>query len=271
MAALGWFFGLTFVLTWTCFILAGTWLAGASDGSSAAVARLLLLFVGIFAPSIIALALTARDGGQAGVMTLLGRLFEWRVPPRWYVFAAGYVLAIELTTAGLYRVITGEWPRFGAEPLYVLLAGTLLSLMTLGQAGEELGWRGYAMPRLAARFGAARASLLLGAIWAAWHLPLFYIPGADTTGQSFPFYLLQVLALSVAMTWLYTHTGGSLLLAMLMHAAINNTKDIVPHVGSEGTDPWRFNPSLLSWLTLVTLWTSAIYFLIRMPRDAGSE
>jgi membrane protease YdiL (CAAX protease family) len=67
------------------------------------------------------------------------------------------------------------------------------------QAGEELGWRGFALPRLAERFGAARASLVLGVIWAFWHLPQFYIQGADTLGQSFLVWAPQVVTISLAL------------------------------------------------------------------------
>src|SRR5207247_10936925 len=105
------------------------------------------------------------------------------------------------------------------------------------RAGEGFGWRGYARPRLAARFGLGRASILLGLIWACWHLPQFFIPEADTYQQSFFVYVLQVTALSVAMAWLYARTNGSLLLGMLLHAAVNNATDIVPSALPGATIP----------------------------------
>src|SRR5207245_3974942 len=119
----------------------------------------------------------------------------------------------------------GGWPRFGAEPWYGILAA--IGLSTPFQAGEEIGWRGYALPRLATRFGLGRASVLLGLIWAAWHLPQFFIPEVDTYGQSFFVYALQVTALSVAMAWLYARTNGSMLLVMFLHSALTNSKVIV--------------------------------------------
>ena len=156
------------------------------------------------------------------------------------------------------------WPRFGDEPFYLMLAATVASTLLLGQAGEEVGWRGYALPRLAERFGLPSASVVLGIIWAAWHLPLFFIPGIETTGQSFPLYLVGVTALSTAIAWLYSNTSGSLSLTMLMHAAINNTKDIVPTVPQAAANPFSLNPSLLGWITAALLWICAGYFLIRM-------
>jgi membrane protease YdiL (CAAX protease family) len=96
-------------------------------------------------------------------------------------------------------------------------------------------------------------------------LPLFFNPaGGDTYGQSFPLYLLQVTAVSVAMAWLYWRTGGSLLLVMLFHAAVNNTKDIVPSAVPGATNPVSLNASLVGWLTVALLWICAASFLVRM-------
>jgi membrane protease YdiL (CAAX protease family) len=114
---------------------------------------------------------------------------------------------------------------------------TALLFSTWIQAGEEIGWRGFALPRMSVKIGLPMATLLLGVIWAFWHLPLFFLKGATTYGQSFPLYFIQVTMLSVAVGWLYWRTKGSLLLTMLMHAAVNNTKDIVPSAVPNATNP----------------------------------
>ncbi len=249
------FFSLTYAVTWTCFIAATSAVAGL---------RVPLLLLGTFAPSLVSVWLTARAEGSAGVSALLSRLVDGGVGARWYLFAAGYMAAIKLGVALLHRVATGAWPRFGPEAWYVILVAIVFS--TPVQAGEEIGWRGYALPRLAARLGLARASLLLGVIWAAWHLPLFFVPGVDKYGQSFPVYLLQVPALSVAIAWLYGHTNGSLLLVMLMHSAVNQTLGIVPSAVPGATNPFALSTSLVAWLTAALLWICAGYFLVRMPK-----
>ena len=141
-----------------------------------------------------------------------------------------------------------------------------IAISTWVQAGEEIGWRGYALPRLANRFGLAPASVILGLVWASWHLPLFFVPESSTFGQSFPLYLLQVTALSVAMAWLYANTRGSLLPVMLMHAAVNNTKDIVPSADPHATNVWALSHSLVAWLTVALLWLCAGYFLLQMRK-----
>jgi len=95
-------------------------------------------------------------------------------------------------------------------------------------------------------------------------LPFFFIAGTAKSGQSFPLYLLNVTALSVAMAWLYWRTNGSLLLTMLMHAAVNNTKDIVPSAVATTTNAFSFSSSRVAWLSVAILWTCAAYFLVGM-------
>src|SRR5262245_19791430 len=188
-ALLGFFF-LTYALAWTCWTASLALSRNAGPLPPALVGLRPLFLLGTFAPGLIALALTARAGGRAGVQALLRRILQWQVGARWYVFAVGYMAAIKLIAAILHRLVTGSWPQFGPTPWYIMLLAIMIS--TWVQAGEEVGWRGYALPRLAARLGLGWSSILLGVIWACWHQPLFLLPGTDTFGQSFPVYLLQV-------------------------------------------------------------------------------
>lgn len=258
------FFTLTYAVSWICFFAA----AAISNTTGAPLASLatvngIILLIGVFAPALVALALTALSSGRVGTVALLARTVQAPAQARWYVFAIGYFAAIRVGVVLMHRIIAGVWPAFGQTPFYVMLGATLI--FTPVQAGEEIGWRGYALPRLAERMGLPLASIVLGVIWAAWHLPLFYIPGSGSTDGSFPVYLLGVTALSVVLTWLYWRTGGSLLMTMLMHAAINNTRDILappPPI----TDPLSLKTTLAAWLTSILLWLCAVYFLIRMRK-----
>ena len=259
------FFFLTYAVSWTCFITVVMIALGPAPTAPAlALSRGFLLLLGTFAPSLVALGITARAEGRLGIRALLRRVVQWQVATRWYLFAIVYLPAIKLSVALVHRVMTGSWPRFGTEPWYIILVAIAIS--TPVQAGEEIGWRGYALPRLAGRFGFARASLLLGLVWSAWHLPIFFLRGADKYGQSFPVWTLQVVALSVAITWLYAHTNGSLLLTMLMHSAVNQTVGIVPSANASPGNPFALSVLLVMWLTAAFLWVTALYFLIRMPR-----
>ena len=254
------FFSLTFAITWICFITTGMLPPGSA-------LRWPLLILGAFAPSTVAVYLTSRADGKAGARALLARLGDWRHGIQWYVFALCFMAAIKFSVALIYRVSTGGWPAFGPGYEISIVLTAIVAAIFGGPLGEEIGWRGYALPRLASQFGRARSSVILGVIWALWHLPVFFIAGMDQSGQALPVYILQVIALSVAMAWLYWHTNGSLLLAVLMHTAINQTKDLVPSTIAGASNPLRFNATPVAWLTVVLLWIVASFFLLR-SRDA---
>ena len=251
------FFLLAFALMWVCFFT----VALVPIPTSTVLGQSLVL-LGAFAPSLAALSITARIEGHRGVGTLLRGVIKWRVAARWYLFAASYTVIVKLTVAVLHRVAVGVWPHFDAEPHYSIPFALLVS--TPFQAGEEIGWRGYALPRLAERFGLSRASVVLGVIWGCWHLPQFFIREADTYQQSFWVFVLGVTALSVVLAWLWQRTGRSLLLTMLLHAAWNNSKDIVPSGVAGGTATFGFHASFVSWVTLAVLWVCAACLLFDM-------
>lgn len=259
------FFSLTFLASWSLWAVAAALLgAGATPAGAISNLGALLFLPGTFAPALVAWALTARAEGRAGTRALLCRIFAVPAAARWYVFAAGYMVAVKLGVALVHRLATGAWPPFGTTPWYLMALATVFS--TPAQAGEEVGWRGYALPRLAGRFGLPGASVVLGAVWAAWHLPLFLIPGTDNYGKSFWAYLLAVTALSVAMAWLYWRTRGSLLITMLMHSAVNNTAGIVASPASPTGDSFTLGAPLVAWLTAALLWAGALPLLYRMRR-----
>lgn len=255
------YFILVFAVSWALWF--------AANAAPGPVVRTVLIYTGIFTPGIIALALTRLRHGPSGVRRLVARLVKFDVGARWFAFALFFIAAVKLLVAVIVRLVTGAWPVFGTEPVLLMFAAAIGSALLGGQVGEELGWRGYALPRMARPLGLGPASIVLGAIWAAWHLPLFHILGGDTVGQSFPFYLLQVIALSIVIAWVYMKTNGSLSVTMLLHAAVNNTKDIVPSAVPGASDPWSLHASFTGWLTLTVLWLCAVLFLYDMRRDTS--
>jgi uncharacterized protein len=251
------FFIFTFALSWTCFI--GVAFLPQVSSSASDFFKNAIILLGTFAPSIIVLLLSYKTGEWKA---LLDRIGKWNVNARWYLFAIFYMVVVKLLAALVYRWIAGSWPEFGTEAWYIMIIAILFS--TLVQAGEEVGWRGYALPRLTEKIGLPFASLLLGVIWAIWHLPLFFVHGADKFGQSFPLFMVQVIALSVALGFLYWKTNGSLLLTMLMHAAVNNTKDIVPSSVKGASHTFELSNSIVAWLSATILWIFAVYFHTKM-------
>lgn len=255
------FFAATFGVSWSLW-RAGALLVGNNTTLSPFANVLFLL--GTFAPGLVALVLLYREKRRAAMEEIMTRVFDGSVHWQWYVFAVLYMPVTKLLVALLYRIGFGTWPRFGEEAWYLMAFAIVIS--TWAQAGEEIGWRGYALPRLLHFLGYGWSSIVLGIIWALWHLPLFFVPAADKGGQSFLIYLLQVMALSVAITWLYWRTNARLLPIMVLHAAVNNTMNIVPSAVPGAKEVFGMSASPVAWLTAGILWVAALFFLVQMRR-----
>ncbi|MHB9286012.1 CPBP family intramembrane glutamic endopeptidase [Halobacteriales archaeon Cl-PHB] len=180
-----------------------------------------LWLLGGLGPPISAVVVLGVSEGPRAARQLLARVTFWRVERRWYVVAVllpGVVVGVTLLVDALWFGVTTPQPSLDLLPLFV---GSILANMVIGGGLEEIGWRGFALPRLQAEYSALTASLLLGVVWIGWHAPLFVVPGAvQTTLDPLPF-LVQGIALAVLFTWLYNSTRGSLLLAVLFHGTVN--------------------------------------------------
>lgn len=252
---------LTFAASWSLWA-AASWILGDDFAHPVRLAALgnAVYLLGVFAPALVGIALTSFRGRRTALRELLGRVVAWWVEPRWYAFAILYFPLVKIVVAVAHRVALGTWPGFSDESLPIMLVATVLS--TPVQAGEEIGWRGFLLPRLTARVGLPAASVIVGAIWAAWHLPFFFIAGTDKTGQSFPAYGASVVALSVAMAFLYWRTRGSLFLTMVMHAAVNNI-NLIHSTGSTAS-PLAIHAPFVAWATAAVMWVIASGLLVAM-------
>lgn len=175
-------------------------------------------FLGVFAPAVAALSMTGADEGETGVRQLLSKLGAWRVPPQWYVVAIGLPLAQALLAIGLAAAFH-KYKGISIEAMRPVLPATWVFF--LFAAGEELGWRGYALPRLFVRWRALYASLILGALHSAWHWPLI-LPSHGLMGD-LPLlpWTAAVVTEAIVFTWLYLGTRGSVLLVVLYHGMVN--------------------------------------------------
>jgi membrane protease YdiL (CAAX protease family) len=184
----------------------------------------------ILSPTIAAVILSAALGGSGGVKALLAGFLRWRVGLRWYV-AASALLWLPLLMALVYALLgytaPGMAPGMTLSYLLVQVAFTFYS----GPIVEEAGWRGFALPRLQERFSALTSSLILGVVWAAWHLP-FYATSGGGAGIPFPAYAALVTVLTIYFTWVYNNTRGSLVLCVLAHFSFNAASAfVVNHLG----------------------------------------
>jgi membrane protease YdiL (CAAX protease family) len=212
------YFGLTFAISWAAVLaVAGGSPPAAEQTQALGVAMLL-------GPSTAGILLTGWMAGRDGLRDLWRRLTRWRVGVRWYAFA---LLVCPVSTA-LVLVVLARFSTAFAPPVAVrddwpalivtgLAAGLVVGLF------EELGWTGFAVPRLLAQHGLLAVGLLVGTVWGAWHFMVFR--EADSFTAPFPLALLltrlftALPALRVMLVWLYTRTE-SLLVTVLMHAGV---------------------------------------------------
>lgn len=258
------FFIIVFLVAWILFITANLI---STDGELSTLSRV-LIFMGAISPGLVAIFITAITKGGEGVKALIAKISFTDTNVKWYVFAVTFIAFLKGLAALVYFLVYNSWPQFGTTSWYVMVLGIAVSMWT--QAGEEIGWRGYALPLMSKKFGLAMASILLGILWAIWHLPLFYVAAADTFNRSFPLYMLQVTGLSVIMAWLFWKVNGNLLPLMVFHAAINNTKDIVPSASKASASPFTLNASPIAWITVALLWVVACYVIYAMTRKPAA-
>jgi len=174
--------------------------------------------VGIFSPTLAALAVAGLVGGSAEVGRLLSGFTRWRIGWRWYLASAVLMLG-PLALAMGWMALGNTPPGFAPGVTAWFLAGQLAYTAISGPLAEEAGWRGFALPRLQARLGALSASIVLGTLWAFWHVPQYFLP--TTTMIPFPIFVPQVIALAILFTWIYNNTCGSLVATVLAHFWFN--------------------------------------------------
>lgn len=229
------------------------------------VAGAVLFFAGGFGPSLMGAIFVLRSGEGGGARELLSRTFSFsRIPILPLVLAGTVYPAFFLASALLTLAFGGSWPEFSGFTRMLesvqALAGGLVLIFLLGPLSEEIGWRGFALPLLQRQWGPLGASVIVGIVWWAWHIPLFYMEGTlhATQGLVSAFsigYLVTVLSYSVFFTWLYNQTRASILIAIIAHFIIN--------IMISGSSP--FDGAVFAILSFLLLAAAVALALIR-PR-----
>lgn len=210
------FFLLAFAFSWSL------WVPVVVIGGEPSALLAIAVGVGAAGPSLAGLLCTGRDEGWSGVRRVLRSLVDWRVGARWYALALGGPMAVALAAVAVHRLVVGNEAEFRVETSTILLVPIgLMAGLFIGPLQEELGWRGFALPRLLDRWSSLRASLVLGVAWACWHLPLYAMDAGGQERAPLAVFLISVVSLSVLYTWFWVVTGGSLLIALLLHSATN--------------------------------------------------
>jgi membrane protease YdiL (CAAX protease family) len=249
------FFALTFAISWAIW-----WGMALTSLSIATGPGAVLNVVALSGPSITALVLSAVLGGSR-----LRRLFDGLSVSR--ASAQWVLVALLLPEAMILGAIAISVVAFGAPTpvITIALVGVLAwefvrILLLGGPLGEELGWRGFALPRLQARHTALRASLLLGLVWGLWHIPLYYVPGTGqfetvSGGMSPAFaigaFVVWTIGLSILFTWLFNETRGSLIVVILFHTSINLGAFVPAAVGSVGAASFLY--AIVTWVVALVI------------------
>lgn len=253
------FFLLAFIFTWI------NWIPHAlvSRGYIKLNVPEFLALIAGYGPALAAIITTGIFYGTTGLKNLLGRLILWKVGIRWYIAALFLPLLISLSAFALHLIFdSNAVSTVTIHSLHSTMSQStfwnnflLLTMMfTLGfdGLGEELGWRGFALPVILIKYNALAASLILGILWALWHLPYALTPGSAMSGQPFYAFIPGILASAILFTWIFNNTEGSILLAILFHAAGNITYNVLPQLFPEIHASGIWN-SIVQWFVVIAV------------------
>ena len=188
----------------------------------------LLAIAGLLGPILSGFIITAVTEGEAGISRLIRRMVRWRVGFRWYLFAVvGLPAVMVLGTFALPGAL--ETLDISGRPSGLTYLRAFISMTLIGgPLFEEPGWTGFAQPRLQRLYGPLLGGLILGSVWALWHLPGFLIPSQDVTDipprgtvLDFVVFALALMGLRLVIIWVVNNTRNSVLMAILVHASWN--------------------------------------------------
>jgi membrane protease YdiL (CAAX protease family) len=235
--------------------------------------------LGAWMPSLVAILLAGLADGRAGLRLLWRRLTLWRVGGRWYLFALLWPAANSLLATTTATLLGWPAPDFANPPVVSVypvppeaLAAGFLPLLPMvfviqffgSSLGEEIGWRGFALPRLQARWGWLASSLVLGLLWAGWQVPHEWVPGQPVNIAAMVWLVVGMVLSAALYTWLFNHTRGSLLPVLLFHTSQAVTGLFLAGVGL----PWlesAWAALLLGLILAVEAQTSGRAHLAALP------
>jgi membrane protease YdiL (CAAX protease family) len=205
----------------------------------------------VIGPTLAAFVMTAITKGKPGVKALWRRFWNRNLSLKWLLIALLGFEGLRLVTNLAVRTIEGRpYPIVDtSNPFWMNIPLFLATFISSGM-GEEFGWRGYVLPRLQAKWNALTSSIVLGLLWAAWHIPAFMIPNISPLYQrNFLEWLPMALLFTVICTWIFNNTEGSVLAAAIFHASLNISVVVLPTQSSF----WYFHGILLLAVILIVI------------------
>ena len=221
------YFLITFTFSWLMFLSGVLTYFGVLNLSDSLVG--VLSITGLLGPILSGFNMTAVTEGGPGIRRWLGRIVLWRVGLRWYLFALiGLPLVMVLATIILRPGALESFQTLAPLSVLPYLGAFVFMVLIGGPLFEESGWSGFALPRLQRVHSPLVGGLILGSLWALWHLPGFLIPSQDLTDipprgtiLDFVVFALALIALRLIIQWVFNNTKGSVLMAILVHASWN--------------------------------------------------
>ncbi|MFU8772330.1 MAG: type II CAAX prenyl endopeptidase Rce1 family protein [Anaerolineales bacterium] len=228
----------------------------------------LFFLLGGWGPTVAAVLIVWLTAGKLAVKTFLARALQWKVGVRWYFVVMFLPSLTGLGAILLHVLLGGEPPQFLIREYGFMLIPIILVGLFTGPISEEFGWRGFAQPLLQNRVNPIFTSLIIGALWGLWHIPLFYTPGTSQVEMNLFWFTINGIALAFLFTWIYNNTGGSILMAILFHAAINLTPAFIPTIPYQGIAERIYHIQIgLNWLIALLILPSLIKSgRIEMPK-----
>lgn len=206
-------------------------------------------------PALAAVTVLGATTGRSGLRSLYRSMIRWRVGWRWWAVAVGAPIVVTAAATGLNLALGADAHDTGRWTVVLPTALVILFIPAIGGAWEEPGWRGYALPKLLADRSALTATLVLGVLWSAWHIPVFLVGDQHWSD------LLLVVEVTVVLTWLFQNTFGSVLLAMVFHALNNAVSGEYFSQMFDGRDSTR-----QSWMLCAVWGVVAIALLVWQQR-----
>jgi len=199
----------------------------------------LLEIIGALGPAVAAIAIISLVGEKGGVLKLLSGIRIWKVEIKWYLITLLGQPVIWMIAILIYTLFSGQRLSLSNTHIQdmVMIGGTFNLIMFIvifflqqfvSLLGEEIGWRGYLLPKLLKTKHWITSSLIIGLIWALWHLPLFYIQGRTQVSIPLLWYFIDLMASTIFFTWIFINTRGSVLIATLFHTSINTSTVLLP-------------------------------------------
>lgn len=183
---------------------------------------ILVVFVAPYGPTLAGFVMAAVTDGKAGVKNLWKRFWNRNLSIKWLLVCLLFFPVLQLIANLVTRTLDHQaYPLFAYSNLGVFVNAFIFDGFIHGGMSEEFGWRGYALPRFQARWNALTSSIVLGGIWAAWHIPLWFFPGDEHSQVNFWGWAFFIILFSIMMTWIFNNTNGNVLVAVLFHAMAN--------------------------------------------------